>query len=73
MCFLEASNYCLGYSDSDDGGYDPSRECFNLEVGGAPPTLKGVQDPLGRGTPLHLPTRRPGPAGQHQPRRRTAP
>ena len=26
MRFLEASNYCLGYSDSDDGGYDPSRE-----------------------------------------------
>ena len=24
MRFLEASNYCLGYSDSDDGGYDPS-------------------------------------------------
>jgi len=22
-----------------------------------PPTVKGVQDPLGRGTPLHLPTR----------------
>ena len=36
MRFLEASNYCLGYSDSDDGSYDPSRECFNLEVGGAP-------------------------------------
>ena len=35
MRFLEASNYCLGYSDSDYGGYDPSRECFNLEVGGA--------------------------------------
>ena len=24
MCILEASNYCLGYSDSDDGGYNPS-------------------------------------------------
>ena len=24
MRFLEDSNYCLGYSDSDDGGYDPS-------------------------------------------------
>ena len=22
--FLEASNYCLGYYDSYDGGYDPS-------------------------------------------------
>jgi len=70
MCFLEASNYCLGYSDSDDDGYDPSRECFNLEVEGAPPTPKGVQDPLGRGTPPHLPTRLPGsilePAGPPQ-------
>ena len=36
MRFLEASNYCLGYSDSDDGSYDPTRECFNLEVGGTP-------------------------------------
>ena len=36
MRFLEASNNCLGYSNSDDGGYDPSRECFNLEFGGAP-------------------------------------
>jgi len=25
MSLLEASNYCLGYSDSDDGEYDPSR------------------------------------------------
>ena len=24
MCFLEARNYCLGCSDPDDGGYDPS-------------------------------------------------
>jgi len=24
MRFLEASNYCLGYSDSDDGGHDLS-------------------------------------------------
>jgi len=56
MRFLEASNNCLGYSDSDDGGYDPSRECFNLEVRGAPPMLKGVWGPLGRGTPLHLST-----------------
>jgi len=24
MRFLEASNYCLDYSDSDDGSYDPS-------------------------------------------------
>jgi len=61
MRFLEASNYCLGYSDSDDGSYDPSRECFNLEVGGTPHNAQGVQDTLGRGMPPHLPTRLPGP------------
>ena len=37
MRFHEASNYCLSYSDSDGDDYDPSRECFNLEVGGAAP------------------------------------
>jgi len=45
MRFLEASNYCFGYSDSDDGGYDPSRECFNLEVGGATPNAQGGVGP----------------------------
>ena len=45
MRFLEASNYCLGYSDSDVGSYDPSQECFNLEVGGAPPNAQGVAGP----------------------------
>lgn len=24
--FLEVSDYCFGYSDSDEGGHDPSRE-----------------------------------------------
>jgi len=32
MRFLEASNYCLGYSNSDDGGNDPSRECRTLKA-----------------------------------------
>ena len=45
MCFLEASNYCLGYSDSDGDDYDPSRECFNLEVGGAAPKDQGGAGP----------------------------
>ena len=45
MRFLETSNYCLGCSDSDDGGYDPSRECFNLEVGGASPNAQGGAGP----------------------------
>ena len=45
MRFLEASNYCLGYSNSNDGGYDPSRECFNLEVGGSAPDAQGGAGP----------------------------
>ena len=29
--FLAASDYCFGYSDSDDeGAYDPTRECFHI-------------------------------------------
>ena len=29
--FLAASDYCFGYSDSDDEGtYDPTRECFHV-------------------------------------------
>ena len=32
--FLAASDYCFGYSDSDDEGtYDPTRECFHVGVG----------------------------------------
>jgi len=45
MRFLEASNYWLSYSDSDDGGCDPSRECFNLKVGGAPLNAQGGAGP----------------------------
>ena len=35
MCrFLAASDYCFGYSDSDDEGtYDPTRECFHVGLG----------------------------------------
>ena len=30
--FMAASDYCFGYSDSDDEGtYDPTRECFHIE------------------------------------------
>ena len=32
--FLATSDYCFGYSDSDDEGtYDPTRECFHVELG----------------------------------------
>ena len=71
MRFLEANNYCLGYSDSDDGSYDPSRECFNLEVEGAPHNVQGGAGPSRQGKPLHRLTRLPGPipepAKQRQP------
>ena len=30
--FLGASNYCLGYLDSDGDDYDSTRECFNLKT-----------------------------------------
>ena len=32
--FLSMSDYCFGYSDSDDeGAYDPTRECFHIRLG----------------------------------------
>ena len=32
--FLAASDYCFGYSDSnDEGTYDPTRECFHIGLG----------------------------------------
>ena len=30
--FMAASDYCFGYSD-DEGTYDPTRECFYVELG----------------------------------------
>jgi len=76
--FLEASNYCLGYSDSDNGSYDPSQECFNLEVGGTPRNAQGGAGPSRHenATPPPNPTPRtdPGargvasaPVGGHRP------
>ena len=32
--FMATSDYCFGYSDSDDEGtYDPTHECFHVEFG----------------------------------------
>ena len=32
--FMAASDYCFDYSDFDDEDtYDPTRECFNIELG----------------------------------------
>ena len=31
--FMASSDYCFGYSDSDDeDAYDPTRECLNVEL-----------------------------------------
>jgi hypothetical protein len=67
MHFLEASNYCLAYSDSDGDSYDPSQECFNLEVGRATPDDQGSAGPLERRNatppPNTTPTGQPGDRG----------
>ena len=59
--FLAASDYCFGYSDSDDEGtYDPTRECFHIGLGmpGASNESEGVGNrPLsakGQATPRLL-------------------
>jgi len=54
-CFLVASNYCFGYSDSDEGDYGPSTECFHLETRGVLPEgheATGVAEP-GNEPPPH--------------------
>ena len=78
MRFLEASNYCLGYSNSDDGSYDPSRECFNLEVGGTLHNAQGDAGPSRQENATPPPNPTPGtdpgargvasaPVGGHRP------
>jgi len=78
MRFLEANNYCLGYSNSDDGNYDPSRECFNIEVGGTPRSAQGDAGPSRQEDATPPPNPTPGtnpgdrgvasaPAGGHHP------
>ena len=65
--FLEARNFCLGYSNSDEGDYDPSRECFNLEVDGAAPDAQGGVGPSKRRNvtppPNMTPEGHPGASG----------
>ena len=58
--FLEASNYCLSYSESDDGGYDPSRECVILKVEGAAPNAQGGAGPSKRRNVTPPPSTTPG-------------
>ena len=45
MRFLEASNYCLSYSDSNGNDYDPSQESINLEVDRAALNAQGSAGP----------------------------
>ena len=48
--FMAASDYCFGYSDSDDEGtYDSTRECFNIELG--MPSVSDEDEGAGDATP----------------------
>ena len=50
--FMAASDYCFGYSDSDDEGtYDPTRECFNVELG--VPSASDEDEGAGNRSPPH--------------------
>ena len=50
--FLAASNYCFGYSDSDDEGtYDPTRECFH--IGLRMPRASNESEGASNRSPLH--------------------
>ena len=50
--FMAASDYCFGYSDSDDEDtYDPTRECFNIELG--MPRASDEDEGAGNCTPPH--------------------
>ena len=49
--FLAVSDYCFGYSDSDDEGtYDPTRECFH--VGHGMQSTGDEDEGVGNRTPL---------------------
>jgi len=50
--FLAASDYCFGYSDSDDEGtYDPTHECFHIGLG--MPSTGDEDEGAGNRTLLH--------------------
>ena len=53
MCrFLAVSDYCFGYSNSDDEGtYDPTRECFHVGLG--MPSTGDEDEGADNRTPLH--------------------
>ena len=69
--FLAASDYCLGYSDSDDEGtYDPTRECFHVELGmlraGEEDEGAGSRSPLRPGAGAATPPRNVLPAARNE-------
>ena len=50
--FLAMSDYCFGYSDSDDeGAYDPTRECFHIGLG--MPRMGNEDEGTGNRSPPH--------------------
>ena len=69
--FLAASNYCFGYSDSDDEGtYDPTRECFHVGLGmpsmGDEDEGAANRTPLPQGTGDAMPSRIVPPAARSE-------
>ena len=69
--FLAASDYCLGYSDSDDEGtYDPTRECFHVGLGmprvGEEDEGAGSRSPLRPGAGTATPPRVVLPAARNE-------
>ena len=69
--FLAASDYCFGYSDSDDEGtYDPTRECFHVGLGmlraGKEDGAAGSRSPLRPGAGAATPPRIALPAARNE-------
>ena len=69
--FLAASDYCFGYSDSDDEGtYDPTRECFHVGLGmpraGEEDEGAGSRSPLRPRTSATMPPRNVLPAARNE-------
>ena len=50
--FMAVSDYCFGYSDSnDEGTYNPTRECFHIGLG--MPRASNESEGAGNRSPLH--------------------
>ena len=69
--FLAASDYCFGYSDSDnEGTYNPARECFHVGLGmpraGEEDEGAGSRSPLRPGIGAAIPPRIVLPAARNE-------